>query len=167
MDHTPPLPSLRSLVFVPALVTLAVTVLRLALELAGGPAWLANNGPGGAGAVLGIVWLPFVFGPWFALRLRPHVASTRALLKPLARTLLLYGFLARLPVFLLTIPAVLGNWGTHYDRFGSEIGVGTKLAIAFGAQMIFWACVWTLVTGMLAGLLAVALRRQAAKPATA
>ena len=159
MNNTPSLPTPRSLVLVPAAITLAVTLLRLALELGGGPKWLANAGLGGTGAVIGIVWLPLIFGPWFAFRLRPHVASTKALVKPLCKTLLLYGLLARLPVFLLTIPAVLGNWGTHYDQFGFEGGIAAKLAAGFGAQMIFWACVWTPLSGLLAGLAATALCR--------
>lgn len=159
-------PSLRSLVLVPAAITLLVTLIRLGLEFAGSPAWLANHGAGGAGAVIGIVWLPLLFGPWFAMRLRPHVASTKALWKPLVKTLWVYGLLARLPVFLLTIPAVLGNWGTHYDQFGADLAVGTKLAIGFGAQMVFWASIWTVVTGLLAAAVFVAVRPQP-KPATA
>lgn len=158
--NNPASPTSRSLVLVPAAITLAVTLLRLALEFGGGPKWLANSGPGGTGAVIGIVWLPLLFGPWFAFRLRPHVASTKALLKPLAKTLLLYGLLARLPVFLLTIPAVLGTWGTHYDQFGFEGGVAAKLAAGFAAQMIFWACVWTPLSGLLAGLAAITLSRR-------
>ncbi len=153
-------PSARSLLVVPAAITLAITLLRLGLELAGMRAWLADHGMRGAVAIVGIAWLPFVFGPWFALRLRPFAASTKALCKPLARTLLLYGLLARLPVFLVTIPAVLGDWGTHYDRFPFEGGAVAKIAAGFVAQMVFWACVWTVVTGLLAGLLFVVLRPQ-------
>ncbi|HEX5051356.1 MAG TPA: hypothetical protein VFZ65_06260 [Planctomycetota bacterium] len=151
-------PSVRSLVVVPAAITLAVTALRLALELLGAPSWLANRDAGGPGALAGIVWLPFVFGPWFALRLRAHIASTRALLAPLARTLVVYGLLARLPVFLVTIVAVLGEWGTHYDAFPGQFGTAAKIGLGFAFQMGFWACIWTVVTGMLAGLLVVALR---------
>jgi hypothetical protein len=154
-------PSIRSLVFVPAAITLVVTVVRLALELAGAPAWLANRNAGGAGALIGIAWLPLVFGPWFALHLRPHVTSTRALIGPLAKTLLVYGLLARVPVLLITLPAVLGDWGTHYDTVPGEHGAGAKLAIALAAQLGFWDCIWTVVLGSLAGLLTAAIRFRA------
>lgn len=154
-------PSIRSLVFVPAAITLAVTVLRLALELAGAPSWLANRNVGGAGALVGIAWLPLVFGPWFALRLRPHVASTRNLIGPLAKTLLVYGLLARIPVLLITLMAVPGGWGTHYDAVPGEHSVGAKLAIAFAAQLGFWDCIWTVIVGSLAGLLTATMRFRA------
>jgi hypothetical protein len=160
------LPSVRSLVLVPALITLGVTLLRLVAEVVGAPGWLASDEAGGHRALLGIVWLPLVFGPWYALRIRPHVAGTKALVKRLSKTLLVYGLLARAPVWLLTIPAVLGGWGTHYDKLGFEAGAAAKIAAAFGAQMIFWACVWTVVTGTVAGLIAVAVRA-ATQPAAA
>ena len=156
--HPPTVPSTRSLVVVPALITLAVTALRRAVEFAGLPAWLANNGAGGAGAIFGIVWMPLVFGPWFALRIRDAVASNRAVWRPLAKTLVVYGLLARLPVALLTIPAVLGDWGTHYDKFPFEGGAAAKIAAGFAAQLVFWACIWTVVTGTLAGMTVLAMR---------
>jgi hypothetical protein len=154
-------PSTLSLIRIPAAITLAVTLLRLVLELSGAPGWLASTAGGGGRAVLGIAWLPLLFGPWFAFRIRPHVADTWSLIKRLARTLLLYGLAARIPVALITIPAVLGNWGTHYDKFGFEAGSAAKIAAGFGAQLLFWACIWTVVTGTLAGLVALAVRPRA------
>jgi hypothetical protein len=56
-------------ILLPALITLAVTLLRLAGELMHwSPQWF-NPAPGGGGAVVGIVWLVPVFGVYFALRL--------------------------------------------------------------------------------------------------
>lgn len=163
--HSPTsLPSVRSLVLVPALITLGVTLLRLVAEVVDAPGWLASSEGGGRRALLGIVWLPFVFGPWFALRIRPHVAGTKALLARLARTLLVYGLAARVPVWLLTIPAVLGGWGTHYEKVAVGTSAAVRIAVAFGAQMILWACVWTVATGTVAGLIAVAVRA-ATRPA--
>lgn len=152
-------PTVRQLVYLPTLATLAVTLVRLSLELVGAPAWLASNAPGGAGALLGIAWLPLLFGPLFALRWRPHVAGTKALLKKLAKTLLVYGLLARIPVVLLTIPALLGNWGTHYEKFPFEAGTGAKIGATLLAQLGFWACIWTVVSGTIAGLAVASLRR--------
>jgi hypothetical protein len=155
-------PTSWSLVRIPAAITLGVTLLRLLLELGGAPGWLASNAAGGARALLGIAWLPLIFGPWFAFRIRPHVPSTGSLVKRLAKTLLLYGLAARIPVALITIPAVLGNWGTHYDKLGFEGGSLAKIGAGFGAQLVFWACVWTVGTGTIAGLIALAIRPRAA-----
>ena len=69
----------RELVLVPAVITLAVTLLRLAGELMGGPNSLFNRAPGGPGAIVGIVWLVPVFGYYFGHRLArmgAHPAST-------------------------------------------------------------------------------------------
>ena len=57
------------LILVPALVTLGVTLLRLAGELLGGPSTLFSRAVGGGAALVGIVWLVPVFGVLFALRL--------------------------------------------------------------------------------------------------
>jgi hypothetical protein len=151
-------PKASSLAFVPALITLGVTALRLSLELAGAPGWVASNAPGGAGAILGIVWLPLVFGPYFALRLRPHFSGQKAFWLRLWKTLTVYGLMARLPVALLTIAAVLGNWGTHYEKFGNTTGTGARIALGFAAQLGLWACIWTPVAGMLTALVALAVR---------
>ena len=64
-----PKPSLRQLVLVPALVTLAVTLLRLTGELRHWSPALFNREAGGGGALVGIVWLVPVFGIYFALKL--------------------------------------------------------------------------------------------------
>lgn len=71
---------LKDLVLWPALVTLAVTLARLAGELMGGGDLLFNRTAGGAGALIGIVWLVPVFGYYFGHRLarlgfRPSSAS--------------------------------------------------------------------------------------------
>jgi hypothetical protein len=60
---------LKSLVLVPALVTLAVTLVRLAGELLRLPSALFSREAGGAAAIVGIVWLVPIFGVVFALKL--------------------------------------------------------------------------------------------------
>jgi len=62
-------PSLRRLILGPALITLAITLLRLVGELSRWSPSLFNREPGGPGALVGIVWLIPVFGIYFALRL--------------------------------------------------------------------------------------------------
>src|SRR5262245_26303712 len=60
---------LRSLVLMPALVTLAVTLLRLTGELLHWSERFFSRAAGGAFALVGIVWLVPVFGFLFGLRL--------------------------------------------------------------------------------------------------
>jgi hypothetical protein len=57
------------LILWPAVITLAITLLRLVGELSGGPRLLFNRAAGGGGALVGISWLPIVLGPWFAWKL--------------------------------------------------------------------------------------------------
>jgi len=64
-----PGPSLTSLILVPALITLAVTILRLVGELQNWSPTLFSRAAGGAGAIVGIVWLVPIFGVYFAVKL--------------------------------------------------------------------------------------------------
>ena len=68
MEETKPL-SITSLITIPALITLGVTILRLVGELQHWPKPWFNTAAGGGGAVIGISWLPIIFGPYFALKL--------------------------------------------------------------------------------------------------
>lgn len=58
-------PSTIQVILIPSIITLAITILRLVGELQQWPKpWF-----GGGGAIVGISWLPFIFGPYFALKL--------------------------------------------------------------------------------------------------
>src|SRR2546422_7807646 len=57
------------LIFVPSVITLAVTLLRLIGELRHWSPVLFNPAPGGGGAIMGITWLVLIFGVYFALKL--------------------------------------------------------------------------------------------------
>jgi hypothetical protein len=61
--------SIGRLVLVSGLITLGVTVLRLVGELQHWSKVWFNPEPGGGFAPIGIVWLPIVFGIYFALKL--------------------------------------------------------------------------------------------------
>ena len=63
------------LILVPALVTLAVTVLRLAGELTNESPTLFSRAVGGGAALVGIIWLVPVFGIYFARRLAREESS--------------------------------------------------------------------------------------------
>jgi len=76
------------LILVPALITLAVTIVRLLGELLHWPTVLFNPAPGGGGAIVGIAWLPFIFGPYFAVKLSQAGQAPARLGKMLGITVL-------------------------------------------------------------------------------
>jgi hypothetical protein len=61
--------SIKKLILVPAVITLAVTLLRLTGELMHWSPKLFNPAAGGGGAIVGIAWLVPVFGIYFGLKL--------------------------------------------------------------------------------------------------
>jgi hypothetical protein len=61
--------SITRLVTIPALITLGITILRLAGELEHWPKPWFSPAAGGGFAIVGISWLPIIFGPYFALKL--------------------------------------------------------------------------------------------------
>lgn len=73
-DQTP----VGRLILVPALLTLGVTLLRLAGELMNGSPALFSRAVGGGAAVVGIIWLVPVFGVYFARCLAREGASAPA-----------------------------------------------------------------------------------------
>lgn len=77
----------RRLILVPAAITLAVTLLRLYGEIQRWSPRYFNREPGGAGALVGIVWLVPVFAVYFALRLL-RAGDRPSLLKTLGYALL-------------------------------------------------------------------------------
>jgi hypothetical protein len=62
-------PSVRELIVVPSIITLAVTLLRLAGELQNWSPALFSREAGGRLALVGIAWLVPIFGIYFALKL--------------------------------------------------------------------------------------------------
>lgn len=68
MEETRPT-SIAGLITIPALITLGITILRLVGELEHWPKPWFNAAAGGGGAIVGISWLPIIFGPYFALKL--------------------------------------------------------------------------------------------------
>ncbi len=84
--------TLRELVLVPAILTLAVTLLRLAGELLGWSPSLFSREAGGAGALVGIVWLIPVFGVWFARKLRVAGSPPSSAGKALGWALVAFAF---------------------------------------------------------------------------
>jgi hypothetical protein len=147
-------PEYGKLIFIPALITLAITLLRLGAELLDLPAWLANRHAGGVGALIGISWLPPIFGIYFGFKL---AGAQGKIWWNLFKTLVLYGLAARIPVLIIMGLAIYGNWGTHYDAFVGSLAHGTRAAkfLQGGVmtQLVWWVLIWTLGSGMLTGLI--------------
>jgi len=209
-DRSEDLP-LKSLILVPALITLAVTVLRLAGELLRWSPTFFSREAGGAGAIVGIVWLVPMFGVYFALRLMRlgqgpssvgravgisllallilpatvalalridlplrigvfGVGSIVALLvafrawPTLAKTLFAYGLAARIPVVVIMLVAILGNWGTHYELGPPgfpEMGPVPRWSwIGLLPQLTFWMAFTVVIGSLFGGLAALAAVRR-------
>jgi hypothetical protein len=114
-----------------------------------------------------------------ALKLDPHgmatfaiylVGSILALLvglqawPALGRTLLAYAFAARIPVALLMLVAIFGNWGTHYDvppypGFPTMAPLLKWFYIGLLPQLTIWIA-FTVVVGSLFGIVAGAIARR-------
>jgi hypothetical protein len=61
--------SIPRLIFIPSVITLAITVLRLVGELQHWPTSLFNPAAGGGGSIIGITWLVPIFGIYFGMKL--------------------------------------------------------------------------------------------------
>ncbi len=214
--------SIKNLILVPSVITLAITLLRLTGELMHWSPALFSAAAGGGGALVGIAWLVPVFGILFGVKLAsagqapaargpaigyailglallpaPAFAAIKlGLVQPqgfdafglfivlsvigavvahrawpsLGRTLLAYGLAARVPVILVMLAAMLGNWGTHYDvpppNF-PEMGVMAKwFLIGVVPQLTIW--IWfTMAVGAVFGTIAAAVKGGTPRPATA
>lgn len=137
--------SIASLIAVPALITLAITILRLEGELHGWPKpWFANAA-GGGGAIVGISWLPIIFGPYFALKLAGAGNAPAKMGKPLGFTILglVIFFLGAFMLFatfshpsnltLIAFPVML--IAAVIPRIGWRTLGNTLLAYAFAARI--------------------------------
>jgi hypothetical protein len=80
--------STTRLIMVPALITLGITTLRLIGELQHWPKPWFSAAPGGGGALVGISWLPLIFGPYFALKLKGAGAGPSSIGRSIGFTVL-------------------------------------------------------------------------------
>jgi hypothetical protein len=94
------------------------------------------------------------------------VVLSASLWPALWRTLLAYAFAARIPVVLVMLAAILGNWGTHYDvsppDFPEYPPLMKWVLIGLLPQMTIWFFM-TVVFGLFVG----GLTALVAKPKTA
>ena len=88
--------------------------------------------------------------------------------RALSKTLLAYGYAARIPVAIVMFFAIQGNWGTHYDAlsplYKGSMEFWPKYAwIGLLPQLIMWVA-YTIVVGALFGSGVAAIARRE-KPA--
>ena len=125
---------ISKLILVPSLITLAVTVLRVVGELENWSPVFFRKQAGGGGAIVGISWLPIIFGIYFALKLREAGAGPASL----GRTYALWG----LGLLLLVGGGYLGAMAFYGNS--PIVGLGA-LALMVGAIVVpFWG--WTRLT---------------------
>ena len=84
----------------------------------------------------------------------------------LGRTLVAYGLAARIPVAVIMLLAIFGNWGTHYELGPPDFPAMAPLAkwvwIGLVPQMTLWMA-FTVIVGGLFGSLAVAVTRRGSR----
>ena len=101
--------SIRRLIVVPAVITLFVTLLRLVGELQRWSPKFFSREAGGAGALVGIVWLVPIFGIYLAIRLNQagHGPISRARAIGFAFTALVVGIALSFAIFKMSLPIVV------------------------------------------------------------
>jgi hypothetical protein len=125
-------------------------------------------------SVLGLVVMfggGFVgFAPHINFPLRQVIGILLMILAPtlvtlgwpaLFKTLVAYGFAARIPVAVIMFFAIRGQWGTHYDVVPPEYSgptsfLGKYMLIAFLPQMVLWIA-FTVLVGAFVGTIVTAL----------
>lgn len=206
-------PSLQKLILVPAILTLGVTLLRLAGELEHWSKTYFNPDVGGPGSIVGITWLAPVFGIYFAVRLAMLGDGPRSVWRAIGfsalgivvgigsfyvggavhvnrsfyirlifiwlafglaglvawpgwpalfKTLVAYAYAGRVPVAMIMLFAIYGNWGTHYDVAPGDMPfmgwVAKWVWIGLVPQLVLWVG-FTVATGMFLGSLAAGVMR--------
>ena len=141
--------SITRLILVPAVITLAVTFLRLAGELMRWSSVLFSRAEGGGGAIVGISWLPIIFGPYFAVKLWDRCQRPSGSGKTIGYALL--GFLMMMAGATIAFAPVVS--------FPGRVVVGLLLiAVAAALQFVPWrALAGTLIAYAYAARIPVAI----------
>lgn len=204
---------------VPALITLLVSLVRLAGELMEWNSTLFGRDAGGGGSLIGIVWLVPIFGVYFGWKLAKYgyaapsagkavglfilitvlavgVMGLAAWLAPetfypaspamlvlasvvcalavylaqrpwpeLGSLLFSYALAARIPVAIIMLIAIYGNWGTHYDvvpdpSFPEYSPLIKWVIIGLVPQMTLWIAFTVLFGGIFAVVTAALVKQE-------
>lgn len=132
-------PSIWSLVLVPAVLTLVVTIVRLVGELQGWNDMLFGNvapGPEAKPALVAIIWLVPIFGCWFGWKLRkgtggPSKLGKASLLFVLGSAIMVGGMAALFASGLVVMPkAEAPGTPTGMEYFLGLMGISALVLIA-------------------------------------
>ena len=146
MNGTDSKVSVGRLILVPAIITLAITILRLIGELQGWSPFLFNKAPGGGFALVGISWLPIIFGPYFAWKVAVAgtapsgmgkafgMAGLAIVVLVLGSVVLYFGFSKQMVVVAL-LGGVIQLGSAFVARIGWRALGNTLLAYAFAARI--------------------------------
>jgi hypothetical protein len=138
------------IILIPSLITLAVTVIRLVGELNQWNETFFRRGAGGAGAIVGIVWLAFIFAVYFALKVR---RSGNAL--PSAGKAFLWTFLA-IAVFVGGEYLIFAGYQSHSTP-RTAAGI-LAVVVAIMIMRLGWPSYWNvLISYALAARIPVAI----------
>jgi hypothetical protein len=111
------------MIFVPSVITLAVTLLRLIGELNGWSETFFNRAPGGPLAIVGIIWLAFVFAIYFAVKLQNQGESPASSGRALG----------------LAFGALVVTFGSGFLMFGGGLGISLRF---LGGFVLMVAGLW-------------------------
>lgn len=136
-------------------VAFGLTLLVIALLPASGFAAMALGMNGRSPAMLPVYAVASILGLCLAYRVWPG----------LGRVLLAYGLAARIPVVLVMLAAIFGNWGTHYDvpppGVPEMAPLPKWLLIGVLPQLTIWLWFTSAIGGLFGILAAAAARRRA------
>ena len=147
MNESTSRPSLGiwNLIMVPAVITLAITILRLVGELQGWPSPWFSKAAGGGLAIVGISWLPILFGPYFAWKLAAAGDGPSSSGKPIAAAVvsavifvlggMLFGRTIQHPSFLTLLALILQLVAAFVPGIAWRSLGNTLLAYAFAARI--------------------------------
>lgn len=122
--------TIKNLILVPALITLAITLLRLTGELMNWSPVLFNKSAGGGGALIGISWLVPIFGLYFAYQLmkRNDYPARKGVLPGVGRVL---GF------SFLGIAVYAGLFALAYKLFPTNVWLLSVIGVAAATAGLF------------------------------
>jgi len=139
--------STAALITIPAVITLLITIVRLVGELQHWPRPWFDATAGGGGAVVGISWLPLIFGPYFAWKLavagQGPVSAGKSILAALGGlVVIIVGAVISLPrgnhegpMALFLIGSLVMLLGAFVPRLAWRALGNTLLAYAFAARI--------------------------------
>ncbi|MFB3924012.1 MAG: hypothetical protein ACE145_20000 [Terriglobia bacterium] len=116
------------LILIPSLITLGVTILRVVGERNNWSPVFFGKAAGGGGAIVGIAWLPFIFGVYFALKLVGAGAGPSSL----GKTFAMWG----VGLVLMVAGGFLGFKAFQADS--AIMGIGSLVLMVGAIASQFW-----------------------------